>query len=158
MTSGVRLLFADVFGIAFVGGWVASFVAAIMTGVYTSSLLFALFVFAFGAVVFQAGLLPLVAIFNLLGSRWKVIGVCWVFFPLSGFALGLALSVIVIYPGAPTSIIGATSGLLAGVGCAWLWAFVQRYRTKFPAELEAAGRLLFAPSWITGKKETPPNT
>lgn len=158
MTSGARLLFADVFGIAFVGGWLASFVAAIMTGVYTSSLFFALFVFVLGAVVFQAGFLLLFAIFNLLGPRRKLVGVHWAFFPLSGLALGSALSVIVIYPGTPTTTIGATSGLLAGVGCARLWVFVQRYRTRFPAELEAAGRRLFAPSWITGKKETPPNT
>jgi hypothetical protein len=164
MTSGAqRLAFSDVFGILFVGSWVAAISIAVIlvswstltSGFHLMQLLYASIFAMFAMVVFLSAILIPSILFWLAESNLQIFRVNiirWSFFIVTGTCVGLVLSIVTVYPAQITSLIGAISGFFAGATCAWLWGSVKRYRIHFSIDLESEGRALFLPSWLGKRK------
>lgn len=154
------LALSDKFGVAFVAGWVSALAVAICSmfifGWSWSSMPLALLVLVFSAPVFIASFFLKALVFQRLFDhlvRNRMFIVLYAVCLILGSIIAFGLVQLFQNPGRVMELISALSGLIGGVFVARFWSVVYGLRQSYPATLEAKGKILFFPSWISGAKQ-----
>lgn len=159
MSKKVFLYFSDLFGIAFLSGWLSGASAflsiivwlQIISGFSVSNVTLGIIVGLASSIIFQPVFLVTLMIYNYFifgNEKFDKLDIHRLIFPFSGAIVAFLFSLSAMDPSVQTSSVFMFAGLFGGSGCSFFWGYVKSHRAANPIDQKSNGKILFLPTWM----------